>query len=38
MERFLDISLRVAVTVAALGSLIMLAWMLLDLFVPTRWN
>lgn len=38
MERILDVSLRVALTVAALGSVIMLALMLIDLFVPARWN
>lgn len=38
MERLLDLSLRVAQMVAALGSVIMLALMLLDLFVPVRWN
>ena len=38
MDRFLDLSLRIALTVAALGSVIMLALMLLDLFVPVRWN
>ena len=38
MERILDTSLRVALTTAALGSVIMLALMLLNLFVPARWN
>ena len=38
MERLLDLSLRIALMVAALGSVIMLALMLLDLFVPVRWN
>ncbi len=38
MERLLDFSLRVALMVAALGSVIMLALMLIDLFVPARWN
>ena len=38
MERLLDLSLRVALMVAALGSVIMLALMLLDLFFPVRWN
>ena len=38
MDRILDLSLRVALTVAALGSVIMLALMLLDLFIPARWN
>jgi hypothetical protein len=38
MKRLVDTSLAVAVTVAALGSLIMLALMLLDLFIPLRWN
>lgn len=38
MERYLDISLRVALLVAALGSVIMLALMLIDLFLPARWN
>ena len=38
MDHFLDLSLRIALTVAALGSVIMLALMLLDLFIPVRWN
>ena len=38
IDRMLDTSLRLALTVAALGSAIMLAVMVLDLFVPTRWN
>ena len=38
MERYLDISLRVGLLVAALGSVIMLALMLIDLFLPARWN
>ena len=38
IDRMLDASLRVALTVAALGSVIMLALMVLDLFVPARWN
>jgi hypothetical protein len=38
VERYLDISLRVALLVAALGSVIMLALMLIDLFLPARWN
>lgn len=38
VDRFLDTALRVALTVAALGSVIMLAVMVIDLFVPARWN
>lgn len=38
MDRYLDTFLRVALTAAALGSLIMLALMVLDLFIPVRWN
>ena len=38
MDRFLDLCLRVALMVAALGSVIMLALMLIDLFLPARWN
>jgi len=38
VERILDTSLRVALTTAALGSVIMVAVMLLNLFVPMRWN
>ena len=38
MERVLDSSLRVALTAAALGSVVMLALMVIDLFVPARWN
>lgn len=38
IDRMLDTSLRVALTVAALGSVIMLAVMVLDLFIPARWN
>ena len=38
MERLLDTVLRVALTTAALGSVIMLALMLIDLVFPARWN
>lgn len=38
MERITDISLRLATTAAALGSLMMLALMVIELFVPLRWN
>ena len=38
VDRFLDTSLRVALTVAALGSVVMLAIMVIDLFVPARSN
>jgi len=38
VERYLDISLRIGLLVAALGSVIMLALMLIDLFLPARWN
>jgi hypothetical protein len=38
VERLLDTMLRVALTTAALGSVIMLALMLIDLFFPARWN
>jgi hypothetical protein len=34
VDRFLDTALRVA----ALGSVIMLGVMVIDLFVPVRWN
>jgi len=38
VERITDLSLRVAVTAAALGSVIMLALMVIELFIPLRWN
>jgi len=38
MERITDISLRIALLAAALGSLVMLIWMVIELFVPVRWN
>lgn len=38
MERITDISLRIALLAAALGSLVMLIWMFIELFVPVRWN
>jgi len=38
MERITDMSLRLAMTAAALGSLIMLILMVIELFVPLRWN
>jgi len=38
VDQFLDRYLRLAVVAAALGSLIMLALMLLNLFIATRWN
>ncbi len=38
MERYLDAFLRVALTAAALGSVIMLAVMVIDIFIPARWN
>ena len=38
MDRITDLSLRVALTAAALGSVIMLALMVLELFIPLRWN
>lgn len=38
MERYTDVALRLGLTAAALGSVIMLALMLLDLFLPIRWN
>ena len=38
MQRITDLSLRIALTAAALGSLIMLALMLIELFLPLRWN
>ena len=38
MDRFLDTSLRVGLTAAALGSVLMLALMVIDLFLPLRWN
>ena len=38
MERLTDISLRVALMAAAIGSLVMLIWMVLHLFLPVRWN
>lgn len=38
MDNFLGTLLRVATLAAALGSVLMLAVMLLDLFVPARWN
>lgn len=38
MDRITDLSLRIALTAAALGSVIMLALMVLELFIPLRWN
>jgi hypothetical protein len=38
MDRFLDTSLRVGLAAAALGSVVMLALMVIDLFLPLRWN
>ncbi len=38
MERFMDTSLRVALTAAALGSVVMVGLMVVDLFIPARWN
>lgn len=38
MERITDISLRIALMAAALGSLVMLTMMVVELFVPLRWN
>ena len=38
MDQFLDRYLRLALVAATLGSLIMLALMLLHLFIPVRWN
>ena len=38
MQRFTDLLLRIALTGAALGSVIMLVLMLIELFVPLRWN
>lgn len=38
MERITDTSLRVALTAAALGSVIMLVLMVIELFIPLRWN
>jgi hypothetical protein len=38
MERFTDTALRGALLAAALGSVVMLALMLGDLFIPMRWN
>lgn len=38
MERITDTSLRLALTAAALGSLVMLVLMVIELFIPLRWN
>ncbi|MEA3010607.1 MAG: hypothetical protein QOJ91_2299 [Sphingomonadales bacterium] len=38
MERVTDISLRIALMAAAVGSLVMLISMVVELFVPLRWN
>lgn len=38
MERYTETALRAALLAAALGSVIMLALMVIDLFVPLRWN
>ena len=38
MDRVTDTSLRIASAAAAIGSLIMLALMVMELFVPLRWN
>ncbi len=38
VERITDLSLRLALAAAALGSVIMLALMVTELFIPLRWN